>query len=315
MTESLTTTQTALAPSSPIAEWHAHLDLQVRAGQMAKDTATTYRQGMRKLTEWASQQETWDRRLILEWVAALKTEGKAVKTISIWLTGARAFFQWMLSEGRIVADPTAGVKAGRNPGNRHKREPLTDEEVANLMKLASLSNRDKALIWIMLYTGARGVELQRANIEDIKTGDGNDMLLYVQGKGRSEKDEPLVIASKSARDVVRAYLAELAERKHTKGALFVTERSKKPRRISRQTLRANIKKAFKKAGILGDGVKTVHSLRHKAARAMIEGGADIRNVQKTLRHNSLQTTEIYLNETRRLSDAAERVISYGVEGE
>ena len=110
-------------------------------------------------------------------------------------------------------------------------------------------------------------------------------------------------------------IAELAERKHTKGALFVTKRSKKPRRISRQTLRANIKKAFKKAGILGDGVKTVHSLRHKAARAMIEGGADIRNVQKTLRHNSLQTTEIYLNETRRLSDAAERVISYGAEGE
>lgn len=315
MTEYLTTTQSALAPSSPITEWHAHLDLQVRAGQMAKDTATTYRQGMRKLTEWASQQETWDRRLILEWVATLKAEGKAVKTVSIWLTGARAFFQWMLSEGRIVADPTAGVKAGRNPGNRHKREPLTDEEVAKLMKLASLSNREKALIWIMLYTGARGIELHRANIEDLKTGDGNDMLLYVQGKGRSEKDEPLVIASKAAREVVRAYLAELAERKHTKGALFVTERTKTPRRISRQTLRGDIKRAFAKAGIFGDRVKTVHSLRHKAARAMIEGGADIRNVQKTLRHNSLQTTEIYLNETRRLSDAAERVIRYGVEGE
>ncbi len=46
-----------LTKSSPVAEWHAHLDLQVRSGQMAKDTATTYRQGMRKLTEWASQQE------------------------------------------------------------------------------------------------------------------------------------------------------------------------------------------------------------------------------------------------------------------
>jgi len=34
MTESLTKTTTALAPSSPVAEWHAHLDLQVRAGQM-----------------------------------------------------------------------------------------------------------------------------------------------------------------------------------------------------------------------------------------------------------------------------------------
>lgn len=34
MTNSLTTTN-ALTPPSPVAEWHAHLDLQVRAGQMA----------------------------------------------------------------------------------------------------------------------------------------------------------------------------------------------------------------------------------------------------------------------------------------
>jgi len=132
MTESLTTT--ALAPPSPVAEWHAHLDLQVRAGQMAKDTATTYRQGMRKLTEWASQQESWNRTLILEWVAALKAEGKAVKTVSIWLTGARSFFQWMLSEGRIQVDPTAGVKAGSigTPGGRRRREQLTEAEVVRL---------------------------------------------------------------------------------------------------------------------------------------------------------------------------------------
>lgn len=35
MTESLTTTQSIIAPPSPVAEWHTHLDLQVRAGQMA----------------------------------------------------------------------------------------------------------------------------------------------------------------------------------------------------------------------------------------------------------------------------------------
>jgi len=34
MTESLTKTTTAIAPSSPVTEWHTHLDLQVRAGQM-----------------------------------------------------------------------------------------------------------------------------------------------------------------------------------------------------------------------------------------------------------------------------------------
>lgn len=80
--EPTTLSQTALAPPSPVAEWHAHLDLQVRAGQMAKDTATTYRQGMRKLTEWASQQESWNRTLILEWVAALM--GKDQPRTSTW---------------------------------------------------------------------------------------------------------------------------------------------------------------------------------------------------------------------------------------
>ena len=141
MTQSLTTTTTALAPPSPVAEWHAHLNLQVRAGQMAKDTATTYRQGMRKLVEWASQQESWNRTLILEWVAALKAEGKAVKTVSIWLTGARCFFQWMLSEGRIQADPTAGVKAGKSfqAGGRKRREELTQSEIVKLKAFVARS--------------------------------------------------------------------------------------------------------------------------------------------------------------------------------
>jgi len=314
MTESLTTTPTTLAPSSPVAEWHAHLDLQVRAGQMAKDTATTYRQGMRKLTEWASQQESWNRTLILEWVAALKAEGKAVKTVSIWLTGARSFFQWMLSEGRIVVDPTAGVRAGKSSGNRHKRERLTDEEVAKLMKLASLSNRERALIWLMLYTGARGIELQRANIEDLRTGEGNDLLLFIQGKGASEKDRPLIIAAKPAREMLRVYLAELAERKHTKGAMFVTERGKM-RRISRQTLRAGVKAAFKKIGIDVNNLKTVHSLRHTAARKALANGVPIRGVQQMLGHGSETTTQIYVEEARLLTEAAERKISYGAEGE
>lgn len=141
MANSLTTAQNALAPLSPVAEWHAHLDLQVRAGQMAKDTATTYRHGMRKLTEWASQQESWNRTLILEWVAALKAEGKAVKTVSIWLTGARNFFQWMLSEGRIQIDPTAGVRAGKSSqvGGRKRREELTQAEIIKLKAFVACS--------------------------------------------------------------------------------------------------------------------------------------------------------------------------------
>lgn len=309
------------APYGHVVEWHAHLELEARAGQIADDTAKSYKQGLRKLLEWKRPDEQIGTKIqrdwILEWVAFLKTDSKALKTIDLWLTGVRSYFTWLILEGHAQADPTFKVRAGKHINGRHKRDRITDEEIESLSNLASLSKRDKAMIWLMLYTGARGIELHRANIEDLRSGEGNDLLLFVQGKGRQEKDEPLVIAGKPARVAIREYLAELAERKHTKGAMFVTERNfdGKPRRISRTTMRADIKAAFKRAGINVDRMKTVHSLRHSAARNALEKGADVRQVQKMLRHNTIQTTEIYVDEARRLTHAAERKISYGIEGE
>lgn len=309
------------SPYDHVSEWHDYLDLEAKAGQFSEDTVRSYKQGLRKLLEWKSPAEQVgikaQRGWLLEWIAALKAEGKALKTIDLWLTGVRSYFRWMILEDYIQVDPAYKVKAGKHINGRHKRDRITDEEVERLSNLTSLSKREKAMIWLMLYTGARGIELHRANIEDLRSGDGNDMLLFVQGKGRQEKDEPLVIAGKPARAAIREYLAELAERKHTSGPMFVTEKNfdGKPRRISRQTLRADIKNAFKRAGINVNRMKTVHSLRHSAARKALEGGANVRNVQKMLRHNTIQTTEIYVDEARRLTDAAERVISYGIEGE
>src|SRR5262245_38576963 len=117
-TESLIpSTPAALAPPDPIAAWHSALQLDADAGQISRDTMATYRNGLRKFQEWAAARATAgdrvDRNVILKWLAHLRAEGHSVKSISVWLTGVRAFFQWMLSQGRIAIDPTAGVKAGR----------------------------------------------------------------------------------------------------------------------------------------------------------------------------------------------------------
>jgi site-specific recombinase XerD len=265
----------AVGPGDLVLEWHAHLDREVTAAQMSADTAATYRRGLARFQEWGQGQLTAgaqpDRRAVLEWVADLRARKLAVKTIAIWLTGARAFFQWAVSEGYIGADPTAGVKAGKRLNTkRHVRERLSDEEVGRLLSLASLSKRDRALIWLALFTAARSVELWRADIEDIRdTPDG--MLFYVQGKGRSEKDEPLVIAAKVARDALRDYRAELAEHGHVSGPLFIGERRRggQYERIARRTLRLIVKATFRKAGII-EPRKTAHSIRHTALSSSLD---------------------------------------------
>lgn len=43
----------------------------------------------------------------------------------------------------------------------------------------------------------------------------------------------------------------------------------------------------------GDG-RSAHALRHTCAQDLVDGGADIRVVQRVLRHSSIRNTELYV---------------------
>lgn len=298
-----------------VAQWHDHLAAEVKAHQISGDTAKTYKIGLRKFQEWGRTelQTTGEvrRRAVVDWVGALTEQGKAVKTISIWLTGVRTFFQWCIREEYVLSDPTAGVKPGKKTSaDRHTREGLTDEEALRLLNLSSLCTRDRAAVWLMLYTAARGIEVHRANIQDLKTVKGN-LVLYVQGKGMGDKGEPLLIANDDAVKAIRAYTDELATTGVKSGPLFVTHRKfdGERRRVSRRTLQLMIFKAMSKAEAKSP-TKTMHSLRHTALKNALDNGADIRAVQRLARHESQATTEIYLREDKRIENGAERSIAY-----
>src|SRR5262249_54185881 len=124
-----------------------------------------------------------------------------------------------------------------------------------------LSRRDRAIIYLMAFTAVRGIEVHRANYQDLETR-GQDMILNIQGKGKAEIDDFVLIASPEAREAIRDYIAE---RGTESGPLFLTDRTYdgQRRRIGRRTLQHIIKKAFKEAGIVGKK-KTMHSLRKTA---------------------------------------------------
>jgi site-specific recombinase XerD len=67
--------------------------LQVYAGTISSDTATTYNIGMDKFATWLSDR-TPNHDTILEWMADLKAHGSKRAAINAWLGGVRSFFGW-----------------------------------------------------------------------------------------------------------------------------------------------------------------------------------------------------------------------------
>ena len=292
--------------------WQEALDLRVQAQELKHDTAVTYRRGVVKFLQWlAGKRPSAD--VIRAWKADLLNHNVKPSSVNIWIAGLRSFFGWLFEQGEIPFDPTQAIKGASRKGTarRHVRESLTDREVIRLLEQPNRENRegvrDYAMLCLMLYTAARGIELHRADIEDLKTMNGA-LVLQVQGKGHNEKDDFLVL-SHEAESALRDWLVY---RGKESGPLFTScSNYTKGERLSRRAMRGIVKRYFDAAGLQGN--KTTHSLRHTAITSAIRHHAPIQKVKGMSRHASLDTLMIYYHEVDRLSDPAEKYINYSSE--
>ncbi len=292
--------------------WQDALELRVRAQELKQDTAITYKRGVEKFLIWlAGKRLSAD--IVRTWKAELLSNKVKPASVNIWIAGLRSFFSWLAEMGEIPFDPTQAIKGATRKGTkqRHVRESLTDREVIRLLEQPNRETRegarDYAMLCIMLYTAARGIELHRADIEDLKTMDGA-LVLQVQGKGHYEKDDFLVL-SHEAESAMRDWLVL---RGKECGPIFTScSNYSKGERLSRRAMRGIVKRYFDVAGLQGN--KTTHSLRHTAITSAIRHNAPIQKVKGMSRHASLDTLMIYYHEVDRLADPAEKYISYASE--
>lgn len=292
--------------------WQEALELRVQAQELKQDTAITYKRGVIKFLQWLeSNHPSAD--VIRAWKADLLSNKIKPSSVNIWIAGLRSFFGWLAEIGEIPFDPTQAIKGASRKGTakRHIRESLTDREVIRLLEQPNRETRegvrDYAMLCVMLYTAARGIELHQADIEDLKTMDGA-LVLQVQGKGHYEKDDFLVL-SHEAESAMRDWLVL---RGKDSGPLFTSSSNySKGKRLSRRAMREIVKRHFDAAGIQGN--KTTHSLRHTAITSAIRHNAPIQKVKGMSRHASIDTLMIYYHEADRLSDPAEKYISYADE--
>lgn len=307
---------TQSASVSALLEQFSHaLDLRVRAQEIANNTALAYTRGAERFATWSNAQglSAGSADTIREWKAAMIESGAKPSAINTWLAGVRALFAWASESGLIAYNPASTIKGAQRKGTkkRHARESLTDLEARRVLAMPETTTkqglRDCAILSLMLYTAIRGIELHRAELADLKT-QGGRLVLFVQGKGHTEKDDFVVLAH--AEQALRDWLGVRGTKP---GALFTSLSNRSAgERLSLQALRALVKDYYRLAGVQGN--KSTHSLRHTAISKAIAAGVPLHKVSKGLaRHASMDTTLIYVHELDRLSDPAEEHITYGAE--
>lgn len=225
----------------------------------------------------------------------LKGRGLDNASITRALSSLRAFYRWLVREGRLDRNPAASVvgpKRSKKQGlflTERETEILLDEdEDLGLSGDRLMAGRDQAVFELVYSTGLRVGELVALNLEEV---DLQGLTVLVR-RGKGGKDR-LVPFGPPAAEALRAWLElrpELLDPKKEDGrrALFLGRRGG---RLNDREVRRVLEARLNSRGL--DRRYSPHSLRHSFATHLLSAGADLKAIQEMLGHSSLATTERY----------------------
>ena len=265
--------------------------LSVEKG-LSMNTLESYKSDIQKFKEFLKKIDKgitdFNKKDLIAYITHLRDTSCQTSTISRSISALRGLCKFMLIEGIIDEDPVENLATPKG----WKRIPkiLGIQEVKSLLKKPAgkkLSLRDRAILELIYSSGLRASEVVKIRMSDINFEAG---FIVVRGKGSKERVVPINI---NALETTGRYIEELRpalSRKSKSPYLFLAQGGKP---ITRQRLWQLIKTYS--AGLSME--ISPHTLRHCFASHLLDGGADLRALQKMLGHTDISTTQIYTKVT------------------
>jgi len=219
------------------------------------------------------------------------------------LTAIRSFFRFTSLEAPAQSRVIQRVLA--IPNQRQPRALvgfLTRPEIEALLaapdRTTWLGRRDHAFLLTAVQTGLRLSEMTSLRHEDVALGAGAHV--HCRGKGRKERCTPL---AKPTVAVLRAWVREQGG--EDSKTLFPSTRGGPLSSDGVQHLLArHVAQARKNCASLRKKRVSPHVLRHAAAMELLQAGVDRAVIALWLGHESVETTQIYLDADLALKEQA-----------
>jgi integrase/recombinase XerC len=262
-----------------------HLNVERR---LSPHTLSNYRRDLEQTRDFAAGQD------LISWrdltthhlralVAAQHRAGIGGRSLQRLLSALRSFYQYLLREGVVNANPAVGLRAPKSP--RRLPKTLDVDQTARLLDWDSnepLAIRDRAIMELLYSSGLRLSELLNLEISDLDLKDGT---VRVTGKGRKTRVVPV---GRHARSALQQWLGIRATFTTQTSALFLSRRGE---RLAPRTVQQRLQQWGNKRGL--PMRLHPHMLRHSCASHVLESSSDLRAVQELLGHADIATTQIY----------------------
>jgi site-specific recombinase XerD len=245
-----------------------------------------------------------DAPLICEFLDHLEeSRGVGARTRNLRLTAIRSFFRYGAYEDPANSGKIQQVLA--IPSKLYDRRLvgfLTRPEIDALLGAPNsqtwIGRRDHAFLLMALQTGLRLSEMTGLRRQDIELGKGSHV--RCMGKGRKERCTPF---TPLAVKVLKAWLKEPA--RGGNAFLFPNIHGGQMSADAVQYLVAKHTAAARlKCSTLKDKRVTPHVMRHTAAMELLQSGIEPTVIALWLGHESIKTTQIYLDANLAIKEAA-----------
>jgi integrase/recombinase XerC len=227
--------------------------------------------------------------MIRSWLAELKEDEIAARSINRKISSLKSFFKYQLKIGELEQTPMTTIVSPK----QGKRLPVFVEEKSmeqlfnpELYEEGWQGRTERLVLMLFYHTGMRLSELVNLKYSQL---DGAQSQLKVLGKGNKERIIPV---SRELAAELQQYQSDKTGELAMADRLFVTEKGKplQPRSVY----------AFVKAklgAVTTVQKKSPHVLRHSFATHLINNGADLNAVKELLGHSSLAATQVYTHNT------------------
>lgn len=299
----------SLSPVEIRSRWENAVAVFVADLQVRKSSRESYKRAVSQFFRWMEATgrsvDTMTRADILEYSDYLEEKKTSSKTRSLYLVSVRRFYEWAESY-KLYPNIAKDVKVKADRVDEFIKRPLTDSQARAFLdyfyskrERSSADLRDYAIVFLMLCTGLRTVEITRLQVGDV-CQDGGEYLLKVWGKGRDygDKEKDFQVLDEEFIKVLRDYL-NTRENVENGSYMFVSESNNhKGGQLTTRAVSGICKEGLKAIG-LDSKEYTAHSLRHTVGTGLLLDGVPMEEIRKVLRHKDIATTERYTRTVER----------------